>query len=67
MEAFANRYGDFHKSMLSEGAGNCVEVAFIALVAVRDSKDPDGPVLLFTHDEWDAFTNGVKLGEFDLY
>jgi hypothetical protein len=27
--------------------------------SVRDSKDPDGPILIFTPDEWDAFVNGV--------
>jgi hypothetical protein len=46
---------------------NCVEVAFVAGgVAVRDSKNPTGPVLVFTSGEWDAFVGGAKLGEFDL-
>jgi hypothetical protein len=46
---------------------NCVEVAFIdGSVAVRDSKDPQGPVLFFNADEWDAFVGGAKDGEFDL-
>ncbi len=46
---------------------NCVEVAFVeAAVAVRDSKDPAGAVLLFTRAEWDAFVGGAKDGEFDL-
>ncbi|MEV6149784.1 DUF397 domain-containing protein [Nonomuraea sp. NPDC052129] len=35
------------------------------LFLMRDSKDPDGPVLSFTPDEWRAFTAGVKDGEFD--
>ena len=49
------------------GQGGCVEVAPAAagLIAVRDSKDPDGPVLLYTPLEWDAFLDGVKRGEFD--
>jgi hypothetical protein len=43
-----------------------VEVADLpGIVAVRDSKDPDGPKLAFTADEWAAFTAGVKDGEFD--
>jgi hypothetical protein len=48
--------------------GNCVEVAqnLPGAVAVRDSKDPDGPKLAFGPDEWLAFTAGVKAGEFDL-
>ena len=46
---------------------NCVEVAFINdAIAVRDSKHPQGPVLLFTQGEWDAFVEGAKDGEFDL-
>lgn len=46
---------------------NCVEVAFVdGAIAVRDSKRPEGPVLLFTQDEWDAFVGGAKDGEFDL-
>ena len=46
---------------------NCVEVAFVGdAIAVRDSKSPGGPVLLFTQAEWDAFVGGAKDGEFDL-
>ena len=46
---------------------NCVEVAFAGGgVAVRDSKDPAGAVLLFTPAEWAAFVGGTKDGEFDL-
>ncbi len=45
---------------------NCVEVAFVdQAIAVRDSKNPDGGVLLFTAAEWDAFVAGAKDGEFD--
>jgi hypothetical protein len=35
-------------------------------VAVRDSKDPEGPKLTFTPDEWVAFTAGIRAGQFDL-
>lgn len=35
-------------------------------VQVRDTKHIDSPTLSFTHDEWDAFVGGVKLGEFDI-
>ena len=46
---------------------NCVEIAFVdKAIAMRDSKHPDGPVLLFTQAEWDAFVLGAKDGEFDL-
>jgi hypothetical protein len=34
------------------------------LIAVRDSKNPDGPKLFFNPAEWDAFLNGVKASEF---
>ena len=45
---------------------NCVEVAFVAgAVAVRDSKNRTGHILVFTPDEWDAFVGGAKDGEFD--
>ncbi len=48
----------------SEGA---VEVAFVDdLIGLRNSADPDGPVLVFTQDEWDAFVAGAQYGEFDL-
>jgi Domain of unknown function (DUF397) len=57
------------KSSLSNGSGgDCVEVArnLPDVVAVRDSKDPDGPKLVFTPDEWRAFAAGIRGGEFDL-
>ncbi len=44
----------------------CVEAASTDdRILVRDSKDPSGPVLSFTPDEWFAFIEGVKVGEFD--
>ena len=57
------------KSSLSNGSGgDCVEVArnLPGVVAVRDSKDPDGPKLVFSPDEWRAFSAGIRGGEFDL-
>jgi len=46
--------------------GNCVEVAFLAdgQVAVRNSRHPSGPALVFSAPEWDAFVGGAKDGEF---
>ncbi|BCJ46825.1 hypothetical protein GCM10010168_36530 [Actinoplanes ianthinogenes] len=46
---------------------NCVEVADLpdGGRAVRDSKNPDGPILFFTPSEWAAFVGGAKDGEFD--
>ncbi|NVI88514.1 DUF397 domain-containing protein [Actinomadura sp. BRA 177] len=41
--------------------GECVEVVgFAQVVAVRDSKDPDGPKLAFTAADWHAFTGRIK-------
>jgi hypothetical protein len=49
------------------GNNGCVEVAFVEdQVAVRDSKDRSGPVLVFTTHEWEAFVGGVRTGEFEL-
>lgn len=57
------------KSSLSFSNGNCVEVAELpdGGAAVRNSRHPDGPVLQFTPDEWQAFIGGAKLGEFDRF
>ncbi|MGV9327166.1 DUF397 domain-containing protein [Streptosporangium sandarakinum] len=59
----------WQKSSLSGGnGGQCVEVAanLPGVVAVRDSKDPDGPKLLFGPAGWRTFVSGVKAGEFDV-
>jgi hypothetical protein len=57
---------DWHKSSYSGNTGNCVEVAtnLPDLVAVRDSKNPQGPALVFSSQEWQAFTAGMADGEF---
>lgn len=46
--------------------GNCVEVAFLAggEVALRNSRHRDGPALVFTRAEWEAFLGGAGDGEF---
>ncbi|MFC5815130.1 DUF397 domain-containing protein [Nonomuraea harbinensis] len=51
-----------------DNGGQCVEVAtnLPGVVAVRDSKNPTGPALVFTPGEWNVFLNGAKRGEFDL-
>ncbi|WP_280276517.1 DUF397 domain-containing protein [Nocardia wallacei] len=57
----------WRKSTFSNPSGNCVEVADLAngLVAVRNSRDPEGAVLVYTRPEIDAFLGGAKSGEFD--
>jgi hypothetical protein len=59
----------FVKSSFSCSDG-CVEVDRTSAspdILVRDSKDPSIAPMRFTADEWQAFTAGVKAGEFDLY
>ena len=55
-------------SMSSGNGGNCVEVArgLPGVVAVRDSKDPHGPVLAITPKDWRSFTDQVKVGLHNL-
>ncbi|MET9066162.1 DUF397 domain-containing protein [Streptosporangium sandarakinum] len=68
-------------SFYGDNCGNCGEMAELTgisdgpghkarhpeLIAVRDSKDPDGPKLFFAPTEWDAFLDGAKAGEFDRH
>jgi hypothetical protein len=60
--------GDGWRKSSHSAEDNCVEVKGLpeGWVAIRDSKDPDGPVLRFNATEWDAFVQGVRGGEFDL-
>lgn len=55
------------KSSWSNPNGNCVEVAALpdGDIAVRNSRDPQGPALIYTPDEIDAFVRGAKTGDFD--
>jgi hypothetical protein len=56
----------FKSSFSGPNCDNCVEIAFVGqATAVRDSKNPDGPALVFTPDEWSAFLEGARHGEFD--
>lgn len=58
--------GVFKKSTFSSN-GDCVEVGGVDdVIVVRDSKNPNGGTQSYTFDEWQAFINGVKAGEFDL-
>jgi hypothetical protein len=59
----------WRKSSYSSGnGGQCVEVArnLPGVVAVRDSKNPEGPTLAFTPQEWRVFLDGVRADEFSL-
>ena len=65
----------WRKSSYSGGnGGQCVEVAAFTnnparpemICAVRDSRHPDGPVLVFSPEQWRQFAAGVKAGRFGL-
>jgi hypothetical protein len=55
------------KSARSSAQGNCVETARLAdgEVAMRNSRHPSGPALIFSQAEARAFLEGVKDGDFD--
>ncbi len=56
----------WRKALSSIGNGACLEVTSVnGMIAVRDSKNPTGPVLMYTPAEWRAFLDGAKKGEFD--
>ncbi|GLF96921.1 DUF397 domain-containing protein [Streptomyces yaizuensis] len=74
MERFVNGMGadaltsvTWTKSSHSNATGNCVELAKLpdGSVALRNSRDPQGPALIYTPDEIAAFVAGARTGDFD--
>jgi hypothetical protein len=57
----------WQKSRRSNPSGNCVEMAELpdGGIAVRNSRDPDGPALIYTLEEIAAFLAGARDGDFD--
>ncbi|MGH3755078.1 MAG: DUF397 domain-containing protein [Pseudonocardiaceae bacterium] len=56
----------WRKSSYSTSACNCIEVALGGpAIGVRDSKEPDGPVLAVPAGGWSAFLRGVATGDLD--
>jgi Domain of unknown function (DUF397) len=57
----------WRKASASNGSSACVEARLVGdRVLVRSSRYPSGPVVFYSIDEWRAFTEGVRQGEFDL-
>lgn len=58
----------WHKPWSGQNGGACVEAKKLpdGRVALRQSTDPDGPVLLYTHEEITAFIEGAKAGAADF-
>jgi hypothetical protein len=58
----------WHKSTRSNNGGACVEVAsnLPGVVAIRDSKDRNGPALAISDRAWSRFTDAIKHGKFAL-
>ncbi|MDZ5446885.1 DUF397 domain-containing protein [Micromonospora sp. 4G57] len=58
----------WQKSRRSNPSGNCVELAELpdgAGIAMRNSRHPEGPALIYTMDEIAAFVLGARDGDFD--
>ncbi len=57
----------WRKSRRSNSQGNCVELAVLpaGVIAVRNSRHPGGPALIYTRAEIDAFIKGARDGDFD--
>ncbi len=54
------------KAQASTAYGECIEVASAAgKIAIRDSKDPDGLILIYSPDKFREFTDGARNGKFD--
>ncbi len=57
----------WHTATMS-GGGNCVQVrSQDGMVVIGNSRFSEGPFLSYTHDEWAAFLDGAKKGEFDRF
>ena len=64
----AERSALFWLKAQASGATGCVEIAStVDKIAIRDSKDPDGPILVYTLTEFSAFLEGARNGEFDHF
>jgi hypothetical protein len=54
------------RTSLDCDGGTCIRVApHEGMIVIGDTKSPDGPVLSYSKDEWQAFVAGVRRGDFD--
>ena len=67
MQASALESVTWIKSSHSNATGNCVEMAVLPddRIAIRNSRDPQGPALVCTRDEFAEFVAGARAGSFD--
>ena len=67
MSATALPQATWQKSQRSNSQGNCVELARVSsdAIAVRNSRHPEGPALIYTNAEIEALILGAKDGDFD--
>lgn len=59
---------EWRRTTREDGTPAMLEIGFAAngLVALRKADEPDGTILIYTPQEWEAFVAGVKDGEFDI-
>jgi predicted secreted Zn-dependent protease len=54
------------RTPLTCNGGACIKVAASGqAILIADSKQPEGPILSYSHDEWQQFVAGIKNGDFD--
>lgn len=59
---------NWRKAKRSMSNGNCTEVSVVAdFIAVRDSQDPSGPILLYPVGSWRSFLQDTGTGKFDVF
>ncbi|GAA4905453.1 uncharacterized protein DUF397 [Stackebrandtia albiflava] len=65
---FDTATAEWRRTTNLDGSPGKLEIGFAdnGLVALRYADEPDGTILIYTPEEWDAFVEGVKDGEFDI-
>jgi len=65
---FDTATAEWRRTTNLDGTPGKLEIGFAdnGLVALRYAEEPDGTILIYTPEEWDAFVEGVKDGEFEI-